>query len=106
MKKLTLSSCNTANPDCYNVANAFIKRMNVKSVDGFDGGALFDYSDNTLKKGKGSQPTWNKYVKKECVLKFGIPPLYVYEPTRERMGLRKYRNGRWSPITKLYPNMV
>lgn len=27
MKKLTLSSCNTANPDCYNVANAFIKRM-------------------------------------------------------------------------------
>ena len=47
IRKITFSTCNTANPDCYNVADAFIKRMKVREVDGFDGGALFDYSDST-----------------------------------------------------------
>lgn len=106
IRKITFSTCNTANPDCYNVADAFIKRMKVREVDGFDGGALFDYSDSTLKKGNGEQHTWNKYVEKELTFKAGFPSMYVYEPTRERMGLRKYRNGKWSSVTKLYPNSI
>lgn len=64
MTLLCISS-NTANPDCYNVANAFIKRMDVKSLDGFDGGAMFDYSDNTLKKGfEVKNMMWFQYSRK------------------------------------------
>ena len=100
IRKITFSTCNTANAD------AFIKRMKVREVDGFDGGALFDYSDSTLKKGNGEQYTWNKYVEKELTFKAGFPSMYVYEPTRERMGLRKYRNGKWSSVTKLYSNSI
>ena len=64
------------------------------------------YSDLTLKKGNGEQHTWNKYVEKELTFKAGFPSMYVYEPTRERMGLRKYRNGKWSSVTKLYSNSI
>lgn len=51
MKKITLSCCNTANPDCDNIADAFIKRMNVKTVVGFDGGAYFDYNKEEINSG-------------------------------------------------------
>ena len=108
--KLTFSCCNTANPDCYNVANAFIKRMKVKTVIGFDGGALFDYSDNRLKKGTGVQHTWNKYVTYRDFFAgyIGIIPVpyYTYEPVRERMGIRTYKNGRWSEIKMRTNNMM
>ena len=101
MKKITFSCCNTANPDCNNIANAFIKRMKVKTVVGFDGSALFDYSDNKLKKGKGSQPTWNTYVERERKVGIHLPgstPIMGNVPIRKRMGKRTYKNGKWSPI--------
>lgn len=45
-------------------------------------------------------------MEKELTFKAGFPSMYVYEPTRERMGLRKYRNGKWYSVTKLYPNSI
>lgn len=45
-------------------------------------------------------------MEKELTFKAGFPSMYVYELTRERMGLRKYRNGKWSSVTKLYPNSI
>ena len=105
IKKMTFSCCNTANPDCANIANAFIKRMKkIDIVIGFDGGAYFDYEygEHKLKKGNGPQPTWNKYVPKRSKqyklgpLSFTLP--FVKEPIRERMGMRTYKNGNWSSI--------
>ena len=100
MRKLTFSCCNTANPDCYNIADAFIATMNVRQVDGFDGGAYFNYETNTLEMGHGSQPTWWRYVPKTLVDVgyVGWVPYYQEVATRERMGMRTYRYGRWSKL--------
>lgn len=103
INKITFSSCNTANPDCDNIAQAFIDRMKVRTVVGFDGGAYYDYNDNTLKKGAGSQHTWNKYVKRQNVIyihKWCFTSIAYCQPVRERMGLRTYQNGKWDPVTK------
>lgn len=102
MKKITLSCCNTANPDRDNIAEAFIKRMNVKTVVGFDGGAYFDYKKKKLTAGQGRQHTWNKYVQHSYqyvgrAWPFGTP-IYEWKPIRERMGKRTYRNGAWSSL--------
>lgn len=100
MRKLTFSCCNTANPDCYNIADAFIAAMNVRQVDGFDGGALFNYETNTLEMGRGFQRTWWRYVPKTLVKigNVGFVPYYQEVASRERMGIRTYRYGRWSKL--------
>ena len=104
IKKITFSCCNTANPDCANVADAFIKRMKkIDTVVGFDGGAYFDYDygEHKLKKGSGYQATWEKYVPRQNKVRFRLSlfrfPFYR-EPIRERMGQRVYKNRKWSPI--------
>lgn len=102
MRCIIFSCCNTANPDCENIADAFIKRMKVKAVVGFDGGAYFNYDKQRLEKGTGSQPTWNKYVGKGRFVNYiGFVPYVPFdydEPVRERMGIRTYSRGRWSAI--------
>ncbi len=101
IKNLTFSCCNTANPDCYSIADAFIRRMKITNeVIGFDGGAYFDYDDNTLKEGGGNQETWHKYVEYGYYDKgYIFATRYgMWEPERERMGKRIYKNGSWSPI--------
>lgn len=100
--KLTFSCCNTANPDCYNIANAFIRQMSVKKVIGFDGGARFDYDDQKLKKGFDvNQETWRKYVKTKPLSTMKAvngSAISVETPIRKRMGKRTYSYGRWSAI--------
>lgn len=62
----------------------------------------FDYSDNTLKKGFDSnQKTWRKYVKKYTMQQqvYGGAAVIPVQYTRQRMGMRKYSNYKWSDIT-------
>lgn len=98
IRKMIFSCCNSANPDCYNIADAFIKKAKgIKSVLGFDGGSLFNYESNKLEKGKGNQITWNKYVPTVVLHKRFLFFSYDWEePTRKRMGKRKYENGKWA----------
>ena len=102
IQRLVFSCCNTANPDCYNIANAFIRRMAVKEVVGFDGGARFDYDDNKLKKGfDANQNTWLKYVKTKCEASAQAvngSAVGVARAVRKRMGRRVYKQGHWSAI--------
>lgn len=81
ISRLIFSSCNTGNPDVYNVAYAFMKTNEIKDwVIAGDGGVYFNYeAGGVLEAGgpRSNQHTWKKYVKK----KWG-------RPVRERMGLR------------------
>ena len=92
MEWLTFSTCNSANPDVYNLACAFKKRMTVKQyISAWDGGTVFDYSEGKLLRGgydsgnwaKDSigQHSWYKYVDKT----------WYGEPTRRRIGYRQIK---------------
>ncbi len=101
IKKITFSCCNTANPDCENIADAFIRKMRVKNVVGFDGGARFDYDEQRLEEGfERNQDTWRKYAptipNPSMVVNGSAVRLEKY--ARKRMGKRVYRNGQWSAI--------
>ena len=91
---LTFSTCNSGNPDVYNLAYAFKKKMNIKQyIVAWDGGTIFDYStgqllrggydsDNWIKDGIG-QHTWKKYVDKN----------WYGKPNRKRIGYRQIPGG-------------
>ena len=100
IKKITFSCCNTANPDCYNIANSFIKRMRVKKVVGFDGGARFNYKKEKLEKGfDDNQNTWRKYAPiKKAPMSVAGPAIIGDDYRRKRMGKRKYEHGRWDAV--------
>ena len=101
--RLTFSSCNTANPDSYNIVYAFMQRMNMFEVTGWDGGTVFDYKifgGGKLKAGapgKGNQSTWYKNVQKNSN---GLP-------VRKRYGKRKFyqKNGIWTEYTSYRDNI-
>ncbi len=83
IKRLIFSSCNTGNPDVYNVAYAFMKTNEIEDwVIAGDGGVYFNYeAGGVLEAGgpRSNQSTWKKYVKREGLF---------FSPVRERLGLR------------------
>ena len=92
MQWLTFSTCNSGNPDVYNLAYAFKKRMTIEQyIVAWDGGTVFDYSTNQLLRGgynsgnwvKDSigQHSWYKYVDKT----------WYGEPLRKRIGYRQIK---------------
>lgn len=81
MKELIFSSCNSGNPDIYNVAYAFMKANTINgNVTAWDGGTIFNYETEILEAGgpRSNQHTWKKYVKKK----------WLFWPARERIGKR------------------
>lgn len=82
MKWLTFSTCNSGNPDVYNLAYAFKLQMAVdKFITAWDGGTYYNYQYEVLMPGTGWQPTWNKYVDKTW---YGVPK-------RQRLGRREIK---------------
>ncbi len=90
MQYLNFSTCNSGNPDVYNLAYAFKLRMTVKQyIIAWDGGTIFDYDTGQLRAGGYDgwykepirQTTWYKYVDKQ----WGIVP------NRERIGYRQIK---------------
>ena len=92
MEWLTFSTCNSGNPDVYNLAYAFKLRMTINQyIVAWDGGTIFDYSTGQLLRGgynsgnwvKDSlgQYTWYKYVDKT----------WYGKPKRDRIGYRQIK---------------
>ena len=88
---LTFSSCNSGNPDIYNMTYAFMQRMNItKQITAWDGGTSFSYRWNMLRAGAAgeeNQHTWYKFVDRDA----------NGHPVRTRWGQRQwYRmNSEW-----------
>ncbi len=82
IKKLIFSSCNSGNPDVYNVAYAFMKTNKIENeVIAGDGGLYFNYEAGGILEAGGPrshQSTWKKYVEKK----------WFFFPVRERLGIR------------------
>lgn len=92
MEWLTFSTCNSGNPDVYNLAYAFKLRMTINQyIVAWDGGTVFDYDSGQLMRGgynsgnwiKDSlgQHSWYKYVDKK----------WNGKPKRERYGYRQIK---------------
>ena len=92
MEWLIFSTCNSGNPDVYNLAYAFKSHMTINQyIVAWDGGTIFDYSTGQLLRGgydsgnwvKDSlgQHSWYKYVDKE----------WYGEPKRNRIGYRQIK---------------
>ncbi|HDK7169193.1 TPA: DUF1906 domain-containing protein [Clostridium botulinum] len=88
---LYFSSCNSANPDINNVAEAFKKITDASTIIGWDGGTIFNFAKEEDEKGPDSSDKWkalNDFL--------GIPSsqltwwLHVNKvltfPTRSRLG--------------------
>lgn len=88
---LTFSSCNTANPDVYNLAYAFMVDHNVSQIIGFDGGSFYDYKERKLIAGAAGTPqgTFDNYN----------------TTGRRRIGKRVFSkyNGSWVEGPRNYP---
>ena len=98
-KEINFESCNSANPDTYNIVYGFMSRVKANTYSGFDGGAKWEKRDNDHARGNGErepsrpfylggewycvkryQHTWWKYVEKSGG-----------EPVRERLGRRYFK---------------
>ena len=99
-KELNFGSCNSANPDTYNIVYGFMSRVKAGTYSGFDGGAKWNEGINDHERGGGEkadgrpfyqggewfyvkryQHTWWKYVEK-----------IDGAPIRDRIGRRYFSN--------------
>lgn len=87
MQYLNFSTCNSGNPDVYNLAYAFKLRMTINQyIIAWDGGTIFNYDTGQLEAGGYDgwwkepvrQTTWYIYVEKN----------WYGHPLRERIGFR------------------
>ena len=89
--ELYFSACNTANPDVYNIAYAFMQNIDYSKITGWDGGTFFNFDTGELERGGGDdnyyywtryQFTYYRYVEKD----------WLGFPLRERVGKREFYN--------------
>ena len=103
IKFLMFSTCNSGNPDCYNLAKAFIDHMpGISYLSAWDGGTVFDYSDNggTLKVVGTPGDIWEKFVPIKSAEYSNSGGFTIYNPARDWLKQRVYNSTGW---TSYYP---
>ena len=88
IEHLTFSVCNSGNPDIYNLAYAFKKRMTIKYIHAWDGGTIFDYKTGQLLRGGYNTGNWKKDIKGQRTWYDYVEKKANGEPVRYRQGYR------------------
>ena len=92
MEWLTFSTCNSGNPDVYNLAYAFKLRMTINQyIVAWDGGTIFDYSTGKLISGGYNSGYWTKDIIGQYTWYKYVDKTWYGKPKRNRIGYRQIK---------------
>ena len=95
-KELIINSCNSANPDIYNIVYGFMLITKISCYSGWDGGTVWDTTKKDHVRGGGEYQWWKLWDPWENVREYQPTWWYYVQkddsgaPTRARVGRRVF----------------